>query len=397
MNISESEARCFLQLTLHFGKSDITSLLTGFTTASDALLAPEHELRGILTDFKIDALIAARDSSDVRAPLASLTAAGIGYCPSGHPGYPNRLSTIPDAPAALFYRGKLPDVHRPSVAIIGARNCSGYGRQMAREFSRAVAEAGIQVISGMALGIDGIAQQSALDVHGETYGVLGCGVDICYPPANRELYDTLCDKCGILSEYPPGMKPNARLFPARNRIISGLSDAVLVIEARERSGTLITVNMALEQGRDVYALPGRINESLSYGCNMLIHDGATPLLRPDEFVDEFFSRLDSSELYRDLRIASQGVSTHQYDNSPVADDMPNSLFHMQYNDIFLRPDEKVIMSVLDYTPKTTSEIFYDISDKCDMSLPKLMQTLTEMTMRHKIRCIDGCNYYVERK
>ena len=182
----------------------------------------------------------------------------------------------------------MPLENEPAAAIIGARLASGYGREQARRFGRQIGARGISVISGMARGIDGIAQKAALDAGGRSYAVLGCGVDICYPEENRELYERLQQQGGVLSEYPPGMQPIAKLFPPRNRIISGLSDLVLVIEARKRSGTLITVDMALEQGREVYALPGRVSDSLSDGCNRLIRQGAGPATCPQDILEYFF-------------------------------------------------------------------------------------------------------------
>lgn len=188
--------------------------------------------------------------------------------------YPKRLREIPDKPFLLYYIGELPAETMPCVAVIGARMCSEYGRSAAAELAAGLANRGIQVVSGMADGIDGIAQRSALEHGGVSYGVLGCGVDICYPSSNRTLYQALQIHGGILSEFPPGTKPEARHFPMRNRIISGLADLILVIEAKERSGTRITVNMALEQGKEVYAVPGRITDELSRGCNRMIFDGA---------------------------------------------------------------------------------------------------------------------------
>lgn len=160
---------------------------------------------------------------------------------------------------------------------------------MAKEFGTVLARAGVQVISGMARGIDGIGQRSALCAGGYSLGVLGCGVDICYPQENRELYEQLLVKGGLCSEYPPGIEPRAALFPPRNRIISGLCDGVLVIEAKERSGTLITVDMALEQGREVYAVPGRATDALSAGCNRLIRQGAQLVMNPEELLEELWA------------------------------------------------------------------------------------------------------------
>ena len=198
---------------------------------------------------------------------------GIFFLPLPHPAYPSRLKEIPDPPVALYGKGKLPEMPC-AAAVIGTRECSEYGRQTTRCFAAGLARAGVTVVSGLARGVDGIAGRAAMEAGGFSAAVLGCGVDLCYPPENRPLYEWLEREGCLLSEYPPGTRPEARLFPARNRIISGLSDLVLVTEARERSGTLITVDMALEQGREVYAVPGRITDTCSRGCNRLIAGGA---------------------------------------------------------------------------------------------------------------------------
>ena len=217
-----------------------------------------------------------------------LEKAGIRFSCILEQGFPEKLRQIPDPPFGIYYRGGLPENGRPAAAVIGARLASGYGRDQARRFSQKIASRGITVISGMARGIDGIAQRAALDEGGKSFAVLGCGVDICYPDENRDLYDRLLQEGGVISEYPPGTFPKAGLFPQRNRIISGLADLVLVIEARKKSGTLITVDMALEQGREVFALPGRVCDSLSDGCNRLIRQGAAPATCPEDILEFFF-------------------------------------------------------------------------------------------------------------
>jgi len=211
--------------------------------------------------------------------------------------YPGRLLKIPDPPKELYVRGKLPEEGRPSVAVIGARECSEYGSYIAGRLGKRMGEAGVQVVSGMARGIDGISQEAALDAGGLSFGVLGCGVDICYPRQNRRLYEELCRVGGVLSEYAPGTPPRSANFPPRNRIVSGLADAVVVVEARAKSGTLITVDMALEQGREVYVVPGRVTDNLSVGCNRLMKMGAGILLDTEEFLGELW------ELYHRKREA----------------------------------------------------------------------------------------------
>lgn len=202
--------------------------------------------------------------------------------------YPERLREIPDPPKQLYVRGKLPKEEIPAVAVIGARECSEYGRTVAAMLGNFFGENGIQVISGMARGIDGIGQTAALDAGGSSFAVLGSGVDVCYPAGNRTLYDRLAVQGGILSEYAPGTPALARNFPPRNRIVSGLADAVIVVEAREKSGTLITVDMALEQGKEVYAVPGRVTDALSSGCNRLLRLGAAPLPEPEGLLEELW-------------------------------------------------------------------------------------------------------------
>lgn len=188
--------------------------------------------------------------------------------------YPEKLKKYQGMPGKLYVRGRLPDSRRPSVAIVGARRSTTLGNETARYFARELAASGVQIISGMAWGIDGMAHTGALEAGGDTFAVLGCGVDICYPGGHQGLYDRLLECGGVLSEQPEGTGPRPGFFPARNRIISALSDLVLVVEAGKRSGALITADFALEQGKDVYAVPGRINDPMSRGCLELIKQGA---------------------------------------------------------------------------------------------------------------------------
>lgn len=198
--------------------------------------------------------------------------------------YPKRLKSLPDAPFGLYVKGELPKEELPSVAIIGARVCSEYGKEMACYFGEQLAKARVQIISGMAAGIDAWGQKGALK-RGKTFAVLGNGVDICYPAENISLYMQISKSGGLISEFPIGMNGLPYMFPVRNRIISGLSDLILVVEARKKSGSLITVDQALEQGRDVCALPGRAIDPLSEGCNELIKNGAMIITKPEEILD----------------------------------------------------------------------------------------------------------------
>ena len=197
----------------------------------------------------------------------------------GSEGYPPLLAQIPDPPARLWLRGAAAPalLARTAVAIVGARACSGYGRSVARMLATEAAAAGAVVVSGLARGIDGEAHRGALAAVGPTVAVLGCGIDRDYPAAHSELARAIVNAGGlILSEYEPGVEPAPWRFPARNRIIAGLARATVVVEARERSGALITADFALEDGREVLAVPGEITSALSAGTNGLLRQGATP-------------------------------------------------------------------------------------------------------------------------
>ncbi|HSG78654.1 MAG TPA: DNA-processing protein DprA, partial [Acidimicrobiia bacterium] len=207
------------------------------------------------------------------------------------PGYPRRLAELPDGPDVLFLRGSLPsDV--PAVAIVGTRRCTGYGTGLARRFAAAIAQAGWCVVSGLARGIDGAAHEGSLEgaalgtASGPGIAVLGSGADVCYPPEHRRLADRLVGGGGaIVSEYPPGARPLGWRFPPRNRIIAGLAEAVVVVESAERGGALVTAAAGAELGRSVFAVPGDVDRSASRGCNLLIRDGAAPVLDPDDLLE----------------------------------------------------------------------------------------------------------------
>lgn len=250
--------------------------------------ASEGALQGLAGEKAAKKVLEAKKNWDILGEYEKLCGQKIKFTFYGDEEYPKRLLDIPDPPLGLYYQGKLPADDVPSAALIGARACSGYGAYTAGEFGSKLAGAGIQIISGLAMGIDGIGQEAALAAGGKSFGVLGCGVDICYPKSNRKIYEACREKGGIISEYPPGTAPLASLFPPRNRIISGLSDVVVVVEAREKSGTLITVDMALEQGREVFAVPGRITDSLSRGCFRLLRQGAGLAVSPVDILEALY-------------------------------------------------------------------------------------------------------------
>jgi DNA processing protein len=201
----------------------------------------------------------------------------------GEPGYPALLAQIYDPPRRVYLRGaRVELLDGPCVAVVGARSCSQYGAHVARALARELAEAGVVIVSGLARGIDSAAHRGALEGRGATVAVLGCGIDRDYPRAHAELARRISETGLVVSEYPPGVEPAPWRFPARNRIVAGLSRATVIVEARERSGALITADFALDEGREVFAVPGEITSALSAGTNALLRAGAAPLLSAED-------------------------------------------------------------------------------------------------------------------
>ena len=226
---------------------------------------------------------------DERAYLARLAAGGHRFLARSAREFPRLLRAIHDPPAGLFLRGEAePELlSRPAVAVVGARASSGYGSSVARSLGRELAAAGLVVVSGLARGIDAEAHRGALEAEGTTVAVLGCGIDRDYPAAHAELARRVADAGLVVSEYAPGVEPAPWRIPARNRIVAGLCAATVVVEARERSGALITTDLAMEEGREVFAVPGEITSSLSAGTNALLKLGAAPLTSAADVLASF--------------------------------------------------------------------------------------------------------------
>lgn len=272
--------------------------------------------------------------------------------------FPAKLKYLPDGPKALFVKGKeLRGLNHPSAAIIGARVCSHYGWNTAKRLAGELAEQGICIISGMARGVDSAAHKGAMESGGITYAVLGCGVDICYPPENRLLYDRIQEQGALISEYPPGRRPNAWQFPERNRLIAGMSGCVVITEAKEKSGSLITARYALDQGVDVCAVPGRIDDPLSCGCNRLIREGAYPAI---EVSDILFT---------------MGISQKNKGNSKIV----------------LEKRNEVVYSVLCFYPQSVDEI----SEKTGMESGELYDILLQLQLAGLVE-EPVKNYYIKK-
>lgn len=383
---SDREILCFLQNVTGIGNKTTRELWAYFKTGERIFKAEETELAMLLGDKQRRAFLNAREKTDPAALLKQLEKRGISYYTVFDWNYPERLRKISDVPLALYVMGNLPPAGKMTAAVVGARKHSYYGEKQTKIFARILANEQIGVISGMAKGIDSIAQMTAVECGGASYAVLGCGVDVCYPPESRRLYDRLKECGGIISEYPPGTQPKAGLFPMRNRIISGLSDILLVMEARQRSGTLITVDMALEQGKEIWALPGRCDDVLSYGCNRLIAQGCGMLTGEKEFVEELELLKQKYERRNRGKTLTNIVSVEKAE----CDDKRIAVG----GDETLGKTEQNVLSVLDYQPMSLGSIYEKMTNQKDsgISLPQVSAALVELCIKGLARQINGSWY-----
>ena len=310
------------------GSRTIHKLLNQAESAEEIYFLKKEQLEKLsgISQKQAEALIKRRESWNLEEQYEKLCAEGITFLSYEMNNYPKNLKNIVDAPYSIYVKGRMPDFKKKRIAIVGARMCSPYGKAMAKEIAGGLAKYEVQIISGMARGIDSYGHLGALEAGGDTFAVLGNGVNVCYPEGNQKLYDEILSHGGLISEYPPYTKPIAQLFPARNRIISALSDAVIVVEAKERSGSLITADFALEQGKYIFAVPGRLNDSLSQGCNNLIKQGAGMINSVEDFLKDL-----------DLCI----INEKNQDN---------------FNKLLLEKDEGLVYACLSLRPKSMEEL-----------------------------------------
>ncbi|MBE5874412.1 MAG: DNA-protecting protein DprA [Lachnospiraceae bacterium] len=370
MNREEKKYAYWLCNIPGIGEKTIRLLLARFKSPGKVYTASEAELSECLNGMQLKHILEKQSDWKLQEEYEKLFEKGIGVVFYGEREYPRRLLEIPDAPYALFYKGSLPKEEVLSVAVIGARECSGYGEFVATQLGRYLGEQGIQVISGMARGIDGISQMAAMEAGGTSYGVLGSGVDVCYPKSNQRLYDRLLKQGGVLSAYVPGALPASGHFPPRNRIVSGLADALVVVEARGKSGTLITVDMALEQGKEVFVVPGRITDRLSDGCNRLLTQGAGVFLTPGDFVSQLKELAAKKGLVED-----DGESKNE-------DEMKETVIEKRkkQNLLSISKELRPVYKQLEISPKTIEQIL------CKMPAGYHQGLVSAALMR---LCMDG--------
>ena len=336
------------------------ALLEHFGSPEDVLDADVQSLAAVENVSKPEAERIHRMAGEpVDKELAALEKNNIAIITWRDPNYPQNLRTIFDPPVVLFVRGEIHEEDRFAVAIIGTRRPSEYGKSMAMSISRDLAERCLTIVSGGARGIDTVAHWAAVNAGGRTIAVLGCGVDVAYPSENRDLYDKISRNGAVISEYVPGTRPDAWRFPVRNRLISGLSMGVLVVESKLSGGAMITATIAAEHGRDVWAVPGSADSSVSEGPHRLIKEGAKLVESADDILEEM------------------GIEVETPAKQPKA--VPDNL----------TPEQKLILQALDLQPKHVDQIIAE----CRLTPAAANSSLTLLEMLGLIRRVPG-NAYV---
>lgn len=333
-------------------------LLNHFGSAERIFNATSADLSSIigLTDKKKNEILKAVKNINPEKIWEEFLQSGFSFITINDASYPSSLKEIFDPPLALFVAGKLPCDSDRKIAIVGARNCSEYGQNIAREIGYILGKNEVTVVSGMARGIDSAGHRGALDGNGKTIAVLGCGINVVYPPENGLLYEKIVNNGAVISEVPLNTAPHAGLFPLRNRIISGLCDTVIVVEAKEKSGSLITADLALDQGKDVFAVPGKITDTYSKGCNRLIRQGAGIIVSTDEITS-------------DLKISTPLKTNSK--NIPL-----------------LTEEELRVYELLDYEPKP---LLY-LCEKSNLTYLKVLESLTLLDEKCLIKEVFNNNY-----
>ena len=347
------------------GPAKLQALIAYFGDLSDAWRATESQLKKIGFDQRtITSFRDTRSGLDLDRLLAQIQSSGITLITWDSPEYPTYLREIPNSPPLLYMVGRLQEIDQFAVAVVGTRRMTTYGRQVTRDIVTGLVSNGVTIVSGLARGIDGVAHQAALDMGGRTIAVLGSGLDCVYPAEHRPLARRIAqsDQGAVISEFGLGVQPEAKNFPPRNRIISGLSLGVVVIEAGERSGASITAKFAVEQGRDVFAVPGNINSPASKGTNRLIQNGAKLVATADDILEE-------------LNLAM--VLEH----SAVQLALPET------------PEEAALFEYLSAQPIHVDEL----SQSTGLPSNVVSSTLTLMELKGMVRQVGGMNYVMTRE
>ena len=345
------------------GPVKVRALLDTFGDLSTAWRSAPSQLRDAGLDRRsLDNLLTARSKLSLEQELEKVRRAGVHLLTWQDGGYPRNLLNIYAPPPLLYVRGTLTADDAWAVGMVGTRRATVYGKEAARLLAGGLARNNITIVSGLARGIDAEAHRAALDSGGRTIAVLGCGIDIVYPPEHRALSHEIVEHGALVSEYPLGTQPEGSNFPPRNRIISGLSIGVVIVQAGTRSGALITADFAAEQGRDVFAVPGSIFDRSCIGCNRLIREGATPALSVDDIVEEL--NLTMVEQQAEVRAAVPSTALE----ARLLDQLSSEPVHVD-----------------------------QVCRNTDLPVAQVSGTLALMELKGMVRQVGGMNYIVSRE
>jgi DNA processing protein len=361
--VSEVKYWIGFNIVRRIGPAKIQALLDHFHDLRLAWEATADELRTAGLDSRaLQNLLTAREKLDLDAEVARLEKAGVRVMTWQSPDYPDRLQNIYHPPPVLYVRGSLAPADEWAVAVVGTRRATVYGKEATRYIAGELARAGVTVVSGLARGIDTVAHQAALDAGGRTIAVLGCGVDVIYPAENRRLMQRIVKQGAVLSEYTLGTPPEGSNFPPRNRVISGLSLGVVIVEAAQRSGALITADYAAEQGREVFAVPGNMFNRASKGCNRLIQQGAKLVLDVEDILEELNLTMVAQQLELQAIVPENET-------------------------------ESLLLSFLSGDPLHVDEIVRQAA----MPTSEVSSALALMELKGMVRQVGGMNYVVARE
>ena len=364
------------------------ALLRHFPTPEDVYYADPEEVlltEGITREQA--KLLEDKDCSGADRILADCQRLDLDILTIQDAGYPNRLRNIYDPPCLLYVRGRLPAFDdEASIAVVGTRDCTPYGVSCAEKLGYGLAAGGAVVVSGLARGVDSAALRGALRAGGTVTAVLGNGLDVIYPPENQYLYEDVAAAGALVSEYPPGTSPEAKHFPVRNRIMSGLCLGTLVVEAPARSGALITAGTALEQGRDVFAVPGPIDAPASVGCNRLIRDGAGLVSDAWDILGEYEPRFPD-KLRREGARETPAVLGYQARQKTEPKPVPPSV-SLSHNDYSLTDDQICLLRALTEEPMLVD----DLIELTDIPTRRVLSALTVLEIEHLVTQHSGKRY-----
>ena len=359
-----------------------TALAQHFPDPEELYFAEEEALKEF--DTQIQKALQNRDLTNAKTILRKCAQRQIELVCLSDSEYPNRLRNIPDPPMVLYYKGKLPDFDlQPVIAVVGTRKATPYGLTVTGKLARQIADCGGLIVSGAADGIDAAAMKAALEIGKPVVGILGNGLDVVYPRSNRFLYaDAVSNGC-LISEYPPESKPEGWHFPRRNRIISGLANGVLVVEAPEKSGALITARYALEQGRDVFVVPGNVDMPTCTGSNALLEDGAAVALSGWSVMREYeglYQDVVKNRCIEDKPALAQVAQLQPNipsDKKDIDNPPKNSYSGIENLDADLTDEENKILSVLSSTPKHTDSVIAETG----LNTAKALSLLTKLALK----------------